>query len=130
MAEEVGVLEIPQQSQVDAQAQCHQPLATRPACGARHDLRDEEVAARDHGQQKEVETARLIVEVVTEASHKQQSQRVGTVQRGVDDEKRCRQPQEDAAAEYHGRLRVVTQLPHNRAPGYVMKQIKNRCLVH
>ena len=68
---------------------------------------EQEVANRDQRQQEKVSAAALIIKVIREKRHKQNTGRILTLQQGVYDHKGGKQPKEDTTAEYHRCLRIV-----------------------
>lgn len=75
--------------------------------GMRHKAGYEEVAHRNDGEQKEIRTAAFIIEVVRKQGYEHQAGGGTTLQKQVEHDKGGKQPQENAAAEYHRRVRVV-----------------------
>ena len=70
-------------------------------------MRQQEVANRDQRQQEKVSAAALIIKVIREKRHKQNTGRILTLQQSVYDHKGGKQPKEDTTAEYHRCLRIV-----------------------
>lgn len=108
-AEEIRIFEVAQQSQVYQQADRH-PRFTLPAYGGPfHEPGNEKVAYRNNGKQEEISAAAFIVEIVRKQGNEHQAGSSATLQKQIEHDESGKQPQEDTAAEYHRRMRVVHQ---------------------
>ena len=77
--------------------------------GTRHKEGYEEIAHRNDSQQKEISTAAFIIEIVRKQGDEHQAGGGAALQKQVEQDKGCKQPQENAAAEYHRCMRIVHQ---------------------
>ena len=77
---------------------------------------------RDKCQQEKVSSATFIIKIIGECGNKQQTCSQTALQQQINQYKCCKQPQENAATEYHRRLRVINEyvsqtvkvnIPHN-----------------
>ena len=64
VCEEIGVLEIAQQTEVDGNAECHHQATCPVARHKAHAAGNEEIGHRDKGKQEEIRAAALVVEIV------------------------------------------------------------------
>ena len=96
LAEQVGVLEVAEQSQVDAQAHTHQQLPLPLSLRALHAPGQEVVAQRHHQQQEEIPAAAFIVEIVGKRRHEQQPGGCAMAQQAVEGTEAQKQEQEHA----------------------------------
>lgn len=108
-AEEIRIFKVAQQSQVYQQTDRH-PRFTLPAYGGPfHEPGNEKVAYRNNGKQEEISAAAFIVEIVRKQGDEHQAGSSATLQKQIEHDESGKQPQEDTAAEYHRRMRVVHQ---------------------
>ena len=128
LIEEIRIFEICQQAQVYQQAQenvspLHTPMFIQFAFPGSiihlhviDGLRYQPVAASYHSQQEEIETTALVVEIVREGCDKENTQGLLVPKTIIDQGKSHKQEQEEARAEDHGRLRVISQLIQHQVP--------------
>ena len=108
-AKKVRIFKIAQQAQVYRQTGCNPHFALPMHGGTRHKAGYEEIAHRNDSQQKEISTAAFIIEVVRKQGDEHQTGGGAALQKQVEQDKGCKQPQENAAAEYHRCMRIVHQ---------------------
>ena len=109
LAEEVGVFEIAEQTEVDGQAQSHQELAQAFTFHLLHGAGDDEVAHCDHGKEEEIEAAALVVEIIGETGDEDDAGSVVAAQSYIYGDESGKEPQEHSAAENHRLGRVVAE---------------------
>ena len=97
--EEVGVLEVTQHSEVYHHAQRHPAFLCADVLLARYGVTDEVVANGGKEQQKEIYSARLVVEVYREGYDVEYAQRRGTTQEQVHARETHKEEQEQSAIE-------------------------------
>ncbi len=113
LVEEVGVLEVAEQSEVDAEAQQHPGLPPQCPHGPFQTEGDEEVADSDRHQQEEVPAAALVVEVVGEGGDKKQAGGILPPQQTIDTTEPEEQEEKHTGTENHRLAGIVRQdFPH------------------
>ena len=101
LIEEIGILEITEQTEVDQQTGCHKPFPLQRRLGAVHDVSQPEVGYRYSTQQKEINTAALIIEIIREQCDEQQTGRCPFLQKHIDKAESQKEQQKYSAAENH-----------------------------
>ena len=105
--EEVGILEVAEHSEVDGDAQGHQPAFQPLEAGPVDALRDQEVARRGEDQQQEIDPARLVVEVEREGDDVDDAGHRRAAEGAVNEQESREEEQEQPAAENQRRGGVV-----------------------
>ena len=107
---EIGVFEVAEQSEVYQQAERDKALAELAVVAvAVNGMGYVEVGRGDHGKQKEVHAAALVVEIIGEKRHEEQPRIELALQQHIDKREAKKQQQERSAAENHRLLWVVAE---------------------